>query len=504
MPSLYDELLIALHGVWNRRWLALIVAWGVCVLGWLAVSLIPNAYESKAKVYVATQSVIQDKIGISPVEQQKNLDAIRQTLGSAENLEKVVRGTDLAGTVANDADIAARAGSLKDRIAIVSTEDNLFEITTTMADSGNSDRTNAKLANQITQKLLDIFQQENITGNRDETKQGLAFLDQQIAQTGKALAEAEKKRVEFNQQFAGILPGAGSISDRMAAAQTELNQIESQLMGAQSALAAMNGQLAGTPATIAGGGANGGTSALAQAQGELASAKARGWTDNHPDVVAMKRQIAALKAAGGGVVAGNSTPNPAYLSIKSMQAERAAAVQALSARKAQIQADLAAVTARQIADPGLASEGERLDRDYDVLKGQYDKLLADRGDVRLRGDVQSETKGATFRIIDPPSVPTAPASPNRPLLLIGVLIVGIGAGVGAAFVLGQVRPTFPTATRLAAASGLPVLGTVTETLGAAQLGERRHKLRQFAAASGALGAACVLLILVEFIQRSMA
>lgn len=503
MPSLYDELLIALHGVWNRRWLALSVAWAVCALGWLAVSLIPNAYESKAKVYVATQSVIQDKAGISPVEQQKNLDAIRQTLGSAENLEKIVRGTDLAGTVANDADIAARAASLKDKIAIVSTEDNLFEITTTMADSGNSDRTNAKLANQITQKLLDIFQQENITGNRDETKQGLAFLDQQIVDTGKALAEAEKKRVEFNQQFAGILPGAGSISDRMAAAQTELNQIESQLMGAQSALAAMNGQLAGTPATIAGGG--GGTpSALTQAQGELATARARGWTDEHPDVVALKRQIAALKAAGGSASTGGGTPNPAYLSIKSMQTERAAAVQALVARKAQIQADLNAVTARQIADPGLASEGERLDRDYDVLKSQYDKLLADRGDVRMRGDVQSGTKGASFRIIDPPNIPTAPASPNRPLLLIGVLVVGIGAGVGAAFLFGQVRPTFPTAARLSAASGLPVIGTVTETLNATQIEARKHRLKMFASASAALGAACLLLIVVEFIQRGLA
>ncbi len=506
MPSLYDELLIALHGVWNRRWLALAVAWGVCVAGWLAVSLIPNAYESKAKVFVATQSVIQDKIGISAVEQQKNLDAIRQTLGSAANLEKVVRGTDLAGTVASDADVAARAGSLKDKIAIVSSENNLFEITTTIADSGNSDRANARLANQITQKLIDIFQEENITGNRDETKQGLAFLDQQIAQTGKALADAEKKRVEFNQQFAGILPGAGSIFDRMAAAQTELNQIESQLMGAQSALAAMNGQLAGTPATIPGGGAGGGSpSALAQAQGELASAKARGWTDAHPDVVALKRQIAAIKAAGGGAAsAGSSAPNPAYLSIRSMQAERAAAVQALQARKSQIEGDLAAITARQIADPGLASEGERLDRDYDVLKAQYDKLLADRGEVRLRGDVQSETKGASFRIIDPPSMPTTPASPNRPLLLVGVLIVGIGAGVGAAFMLGQVYPTFPTAARLAKAAGLPVIGTITETLNAAQVAQRKHKMKLFAGASGALGAACLLLIVVEFIQRGMA
>tara|TARA_R110000782_G_scaffold78276_2_gene154933 strand:+ start:83325 stop:84830 length:1506 start_codon:yes stop_codon:yes gene_type:complete len=501
MPSLYDELLIALHGVWNRRWLALGVAWGVCALGWLVVSLIPNAYESKARVYVATQSVIQDKIGISSIEQQKNLDGLRQTLTSATNLEKVVRGTDLANGVASDADVAARVGALRKRITVLTDQDNMFEITTNMADSSMSDRANARLATQITQKLIDIFEQENITGNRDETRQGIAFLDQQIAQRGKELAEAEQKRVEFEQQYIGLLPGGGSISDRMNAARTELNQIESQLMGAQSALAAMNGQLAGTPPTIGGG--PGGSSALGSAQGELAAAKARGWTDDHPDVVALKRQIAALKAQGQSATTGG-TPNPAYLSLKSMQAERAATVQALSARKAQIQADLNAMASKQIAEPGLAAEQDRIERDYDALKKQYDKLLADRDEVRLRGDVQSETKGATFRVVDPPSVPTSPASPNRPLLLVGVLIVGIGAGVGAAFAMDQVRRTFPTAQRLAKAAGLPVIGSVTETLNPAQFEERKHKLKLFAGGCAALGTACMLLIVVEFIQRGMA
>lgn len=504
MPSLYDELLIALHGIWNRRWLALGVAWGVCALGWLAVSLIPNAYESKARVFVATQSIIQDKIGISPVEQQKNLDALQQTLASAVNLEKVVRGTDLAATVANDRDVATRVAMLRNKIKIVSNPDNLFEVTATMSDSSNSDRTNARLASQITQKLIDIFQEENITGSRDETKQGIAFLDQQIAQTSKALADAERHRVDFEQKYGNLLPGVGSLSDRESAARTELAQIESQLMGAQSALAAMNGQLAGTPATVAGGG-SGGTSALAQAQGELATAKSKGWTDEHPDVVALKRQIAALRAQGGGsVVSSGASPNPAYLSLKSMQAERAATAQALASRKAQIQADLNALDALRASDPAIAAEQDRLDRDYDVLKKQYDKLISDRGDVRLRGDVQSGTKGATFRVIDPPSLPTVPASPNRPLLLVGVLIVGIGAGVGAAFAMGQVRTTFPTAARLTKAAGLPVIGSITETLNPGQLAERKHRLKLFAGGCAALGAACVLLIIVEFVQRSMA
>jgi hypothetical protein len=174
------------------------------------------------------------------------------------------------------------------------------------------------------------------------------------------------------------------------------------------------------------------------------------------------------------------------------------------ARKGQIQADLNAMTSRQVSEPGIASEQDNLDQAYDAIKTQYDKLLSDREEVRLRGDVQSQTHGITFRVIDPPSVPTAPASPNRPLLLVGVLLVGIGAGVGTAFALGQVQTTFPTAVRLASAAGLPVIGSVTETLNAAQLTERARKLRLFAGGSAALAAACLLLIVVEFIQRSMA
>ena len=42
MNNLVEELRTALWAVWNRRWLALGVAWGVCVLGWLVIALIPT------------------------------------------------------------------------------------------------------------------------------------------------------------------------------------------------------------------------------------------------------------------------------------------------------------------------------------------------------------------------------------------------------------------------------------------------------------------------------
>jgi polysaccharide chain length determinant protein (PEP-CTERM system associated) len=310
----------------------------------------------------------------------------------------------------------------------------------------------------------------------------------------------------------GLLPGVGSIADRMTAARNELTGIESNLIAAQGSLAALNGQMAGTPSTVAtpnivinNGTPTGVRGRIAALEGELSDAAAKGWTDQHPDVVAARSQLARLRsqpmAAGGGGSA--NTANPLYVTLRSMQAEKQATVAALSARKGQLESDMAQLAAKQADEPGVAAEQARLNRDYQVLKDQYDKLLADREDVKLRSDVSSKTDAVKFRVIDPPSDPRVPIAPNRPLLLALVLIVGIGGGVGAAFAKGQLQTTYATATQLAKASGLPVLGSITQVLTDTQRAERKQKLVWFAGGAGGLAGCFALLLLVELVQRGM-
>src|SRR3546814_7916913 len=137
-----------------------------------------------------------------------------------------------------------------------------------------------------------------------------------------------------------------------------------------------------------------------------------------------------------------------------MQAEKASTVASLVSRNQQIAGDLNTLQTRLAADPGVAAQQAQLERDYLVLKTQYDKILADREDVKLRGQVQTQTDAIKFNVVDPPTSPTAPTSPNRVLLLSGVLIVGLIGGFGVAFGLAQLKTTFATAPRLAAATGL--------------------------------------------------
>ena len=502
MNGLYDEVRLALHAIWSRRWIALAAAWAICILGWLAVAQIPSSYTSHARVSVDLQSLLPGKIGISNAEQQQDIDAVRQTLTSAVNLQKVVRGTSLAGTVANDKDMAARVGSLQQAIKITAQQNNLFEIEATAS--------NPKLAHDVVQKLIDIFVDQNMADDRDENSQTLQFLDAQLAQRQQQLQDADQKRQDFQNRYLSALPGTGSLDDRITAAHTQLAQVDSDLASAQSALSTVNAQMAGTPPTVAGAnGVVGGPAAarVAAIQGQLADAKARGWTDNYPDVIALKSQLAAAQAAARNEpasAAAAGTPNPMYMTLRSMQADKQATVAGLVQRKAQLQQDLDQIQAKLSSDPGVAAQQSQIERDYQVLKDQYDKMLADREDIKLRGQVQSETDAVKFTVIDPPTSPSVPTSPNRPLLLTGVLIVGLAGGLGVAFALGQLKTTFATAARLEKASGLPVIGSIGEVVTAGQQAIRRQRLRYFAGALGGIGIAYIALLGVEFLQRGLA
>ncbi len=518
MNGLYDEIRLAIYSVWNRRWLVLAVAWAICLAGWLVLTFIPNSYESKARIFVQSQDLLSSDLGTGASSKRNDMDRLEKTLTSTINLEKVVRQTGLSGLVKNDRDMAVTVDMLRESIKVAPEKDNLFAVTASLTSANMSDKQAATLSRDVVQKLIDLFQEDNIATDRAGTSNTLRFLDAQIEERQKAMAEAEQRRIAFETQNLGILPGAQSASSRSQSARTELGQIESQLIQAQSSLAALNGQIAGTPQTIStfvpgmGGGSmqSPAQAQLAQARGDLAAMRGRGLTDSHPDVIAQQRQVAYLQqqaasspASRGGTGDRNiQSPNPAYSSLVSMRSERQAQVAALQSRKSSLEAEMAGLTSKLAAEPTVAAEYDKLNRDYAVQKEQYEKLMAERERVRLRGDISSETDAVQFRVIDPPSSPLAPSAPNRPLLIFGVLFAGLGAGVFLAFVLGHLQSTYASPMKLEKATGLPVLGSISQMLTPKEASERKRWLKYYYGAAASLVGVFVLLMGIELAQRS--
>jgi polysaccharide chain length determinant protein (PEP-CTERM system associated) len=499
MNEVFEELRAAAHSAWARRWLVLGVAWGVCLLGWIAVALIPNSYESKARIYVELDDVLSDQLKIANGGADE-IQRVKKTLAGAVNLEKVVRGTDLGNEIASQREMERAVASLAEDVKVESVEDNLFTITAQVGQRKLSDAENARLAQTVVQKLIDIFREENIAGNRGEVAETVVFLDQQLDERKAELEAAEAKLSIFEAEHPELVGGSSAIAGRLSGTRQELRGVEADLAAAQSALAAITGQLAGTPRTLAGGGGDG--SALGQAQAQLAGLQSRGLTDSHPDIVALRRQIALLQRSGGGA-APAGMPNPAYSSLVSIKAEREANVQALLARKAALQSEISGAMADQASEPAVSAEANRISRDYEVLKKKYDELLQNREEMRLRGQVESERSSFKFEVVDPPTTPRQPASPNRPLLLFGVLLAGLAVGVGTAVGLNQLRSTFSTAAALERALDLPVLGTISESLTESGKALRAKRMKMFYAGSGALAGMFVLLLGIEFLQRGM-
>jgi uncharacterized protein involved in exopolysaccharide biosynthesis len=134
--------------------------------------------------------------------------------------------------------------------------------------------------------------------------------------------------------------------------------------------------------------------------------------------------------------------------------------------------------------PGLEAQYLNLNRDYDVLRKDYDELLARREGMKISTKAQVTSSNVKMVIIDPPQVPQTPVAPARVLLSIGVLVLGLAAGFGAIAAIVTLDTSFHSLVQLRTL-GLPVIGGVSLAALPPTLGER---LRNAAAFGGAMAA----------------
>jgi hypothetical protein len=134
--------------------------------------------------------------------------------------------------------------------------------------------------------------------------------------------------------------------------------------------------------------------------------------------------------------------------------------------------------------PGLFAEYQNMDRDYNVLRKNYEELLGRLQSANIAQAADTQADKVKLQIIDPPEVPRIPAWPNRPLWVTGVLLSGLAIGLGTTILFGQLDRSFSTVDDLRSL-GLPVLGGIS-VLGMAPLRQRLMTGLRFSAAVGGL------------------
>jgi polysaccharide chain length determinant protein (PEP-CTERM system associated) len=527
MQDLLNQVLNALRGMWKFRWPGLIVAWVVAVIGVVVVWRIPDQFEASARIYVDTDSILKplmSGLAVQPnVEQQINM--LSRTLISRPNLEKLVRMADLDLKNQTKGDQEALIERLQRGISMKTAgQANLYLMSYRDPEP--------EKAKRVVQSLVSIFVESGMGASRKDTDSAKSFLTEQIKIFEVRLEEAEARLKEFRlrnidrQGTDGkdVTSRMAEIGTQLEAARLQLREAERSRDAAKRQLADARGQVPSTavPNLLAPGPAGPGAAvqlssiltpeidARIQDQRRNLDGLLQRYTDQHPDVLNARRLISELEeqkrkevaelyrraqaAAAAAAIAAASAPRTATapgesLAVQEMSRMLATAevqVAAMQARVDEYAGRMVQVRQQLKTAPQIEAEAAQLNRDYAIVKKNYEDLVARRQSAVMSGELDVATGVADFKLIDPPRVAPRPVSPNRLLLLPAVLFASLALGVAFAFAAVQIRPTFGHADELRQKTGLPLLGVVSALVNDADRRRERASMFRFVTASGGL------------------
>ncbi len=470
MNEAFEQVFGYARSIWRKRWIVLATAWIVAVAGWVWVYLLENRYEAQARVFVDTQSLLRpllSGLAVQPNTEQQ-VAMMTRTLASRPNLEKVARMTDLDLRAKTPQQQESLYTGLAAAIKLQGTErENLYTIV--------YQNTSPDVAKRVVQALLTIFTESSLGGARKDISNTQKFIDDQLKAYEAKLLEKEKQLEEFKRRNVGTMPGQGGdyyaklneMNLALEQAKLELEESTNRKKQLQQQLDDQEEVISQPlPGGVTSSALDGRISAL---QTALDNLRLR-YTDLHPEIARTKQLIARLqeqKAQEDAAAAKAQAPgavkaqNPVYQQLSIAIAEADANMASLKARVAQMQNKRNELYRSVDRIPQIEGEFTQLMRDYDVYKSNYATMLARRETASLSGEVESKTDVVEFRVIDPPRVPSKPAWPNRPLLVVAVPLVGIALGMAIAFLLAQLRPTIENRRQLRDLTTYPLLGMVT-------------------------------------------
>lgn len=471
MQDQLAQLFYYARGALKYKWLALIIAWVVCLGGWIFVFAMPNKYASEAKVHVETKTMLQPLLrGMTIQSDTVGLLRVMQVLMfTRNNLEQIIKMSDLSKH-SDMIDQSALIEKLKKDIKIEGGRDDIFTI--------KYEATSALLAKNVVQAVLTVFSEQTHQSTLAGTDVAKKFIDDQIQEYETRLRNAEQAKENFKRANLGLLPGegGGQITQAQNAASL-LEDAKLQLNEALSRQKTLTEQLNGIKDSDE-------DWAVADFGGDLTEEDSRiqalevrkkellvRFTENHPEIVSINNTIKGLQEAKQKIekkvdaddmfVKPSVMANPYVQTVKvalneadTVVASAKARVDELTARVKKIEEEM---ESRLTVETGL----QNLNRDYDAIKKSYEQLLESREQASMSEKVDDQAEALKFKIADAPNVPLEPSSPKRRYFYSGLLVVGFLFGFSLSLLLYMVKPTIMSTSQLGQITGLPVLGGVS-------------------------------------------
>lgn len=470
----------------RRRMWYIIIPFVLVMVGASIYAIIaPREYKASTLVLVSPQSVPEDFVHATVTSRvEERLQSIAQEVMSRTRLETIMTEFRLYEK--------ERKNLSKEEVVELMRKNIQVELPTKKDERGSfaisfiSDNPNTAMA--VANRLSSLFIEENLKIREQQASGTTEFLTNELAGEKVKLDQMEASVTQYKRRFMGGLPEQRDtnlkildqmqnqnqrISESIRAAEDRKLFIQKQLtdmdMPASMPVAAGSGKdsqssikpsLTQKDAGSAVAADTGGTyeTKKDKLKRELEDLRTK-YTDNHPDVLAMKKKLADLEK-NKYTYDNDIKSDPRYKELKNQLMITSLEIKRLHDESASVSAQINKYMGRVEQTPAREQDMAAMLREYESTKVAYETLMKKSQGAEQAENLEKRQKGEQFKIIDPARVPEEPFSPNIPKILLISLFAGLAGGMALAFIREQMDRSFHDAADVELSLGIKVLATI--------------------------------------------
>lgn len=547
----------------RRKWQMLVPAAILFVIALFIAFTLPSVYRSTATILIEEQEIPPDLVRstITSYADQR-IQVISQQVMTRANLWQIVEKYDLypdkRSREPSEAILEAMRKNIKLDLVSSEAQDKRSGAKTaaTIAFTLSYDGDTPEKAQRVANELVSLYLSENVKSRQQKATDTSNFLAEEAKKRNERIGDLEAQLAQFKEKHIGSLPELQQVNMQLRErTDVELMDTERQIRAIEERRFYLEGQLAQTkPHTpiIAAGGERilDSDERLKVLEAQYAAASAT-YSNDHPDMVKMRREMAALEAQSGGTggslaaanqlarlrtdlatlrekysgdhpdvvktqraiaaleasiarpapetqVRAKNPENPAYIALKSQLEANNADLRSLAARRAELRNRLAQLEARLQETPRVEREYADLIRERETEVRRYQEIKAKQAEAQVAQELEKDRKGERFSLIDPPQVPEKPDRPNRKAIVLLGFILAFGGGLGYGALLETLDHSVRGSRGLAAILSAPLLATIPY-IENAEDAQRRSRRRTITIAAVVGGIALAALLIHAFV-----
>jgi polysaccharide chain length determinant protein (PEP-CTERM system associated) len=484
----------------RRKWYIIIPFALSIIISYGVYKHLPKEYKASTLILVRAQKVPESYVRATLTEPVTDrLNTISQEILSRTRLELVIKEFNLYSDWVNKSHMEEIVDMMRTKIGVKVERESAFSI----SFEGRDPRT----VMMVTNKLASMFIEENLKSRESRVEGTAQFINRELKTIETTLRKKEDVVRRYKEKNVGQLPQQleanlsilGRLQeqlkttsdtlrakeDRMVVLQNQIEQAADQKSQRGQSLTTLSARRSLTQQEP--GSEDSSVEQLNALKKELADTESV-YTESHPDVAGLKRKIAALvskmkkqeeerqrrvrelRARQGEMVADSnsdvpsSSSDPAIMGYIDQYNEQFRETQSEAKRLKEeivnLKEEIALYQKRIEATPKKEQEMVNINRDYDLMRGQFQSLMDKKYDAQMAENLERKQQGEQFMVLDPARLPEKPFKPNRNGLLAMGALLGFGIGLGLTWFRESMDRSFHEVSDVETYLKLPVVATI--------------------------------------------